>query len=65
MIFRGEAVGPVRSGTLSPTLGYGIGTAYLPADAGPGDEVSIRIRSRDIPGQVVPLPFYDGGSLER
>jgi aminomethyltransferase len=65
VIFRGEAVGPVRSGTLSPTLGCGIGTAYLPTDAQPGDELSIRIRERDVPGEIVPLPFYDGGSLER
>ena len=65
VICRGEAVGPVRSGTLSPTLGCGIGTAYLPTDARPGDELSIRIRERDIPGEIVPLPFYDGGSLER
>lgn len=65
VIFRGEAVGPVRSGTLSPTLGCGIGTVYLPPDARPGDELSIRIRERDIPGEIVPLPFYDGGSLER
>ena len=65
VVFAGETVGPVRSGTLSPSLGCGIGTAYLPADARPGDEVSIRIRDRDIPGEVVPLPFYDGGSLKR
>jgi aminomethyltransferase len=65
VIYGGDAVGPVRSGTLSPTLGCGIGTAYLPADARPGDDMSIRIRDRDIPGQVVPLPFYDGGSLKR
>jgi len=65
VVFRGEAVGPVRSGTLSPSLGCGIGTAYLPADARSGDELSIRIRDRDISGEIVPLPFYDGGSLER
>jgi aminomethyltransferase len=65
VVFAGETVGPVRSGTLSPSLGCGIGTAYLPADASAGDEVSIRIRNRDIPGEVVPLPFYDGGSLKR
>ena len=65
VVFAGETVGPVRSGTLSPSLGCGIGTAYLPAGARPGDEVSVRIRNRDIPGEVVPLPFYDGGSLIR
>lgn len=65
VIFGGEVAGPVRSGTLSPTLGSGIGTAYLPADAGPGDPMSIRIRDRDISAEVVPLPFYGGGSLKR
>ena len=65
VMFGGQAVGPVRSGTLSPSLGYGIGTAYLPADARPGDELGIRIRDREIAGEIAPFPFYDGGSLER
>ncbi len=65
VIYRGESVGPVRSGTLGPSLGYGIGTAYLPPDAQVGDELRIRIRDRDIAGEVVRLPFYTGGSLKR
>ena len=63
--YRGEAVGPVRSGTLSPSLGYGIGTVYLPPDAQTGEELRIRIRDRDIAAQITRLPFYDGGSLKR
>jgi aminomethyltransferase len=65
VIYRGEIVGPVRSGTLGPSLGYGIGTAYLPPNAQAGDELWIRIRDRDIAGEVVRLPFYSGGSLKR
>jgi aminomethyltransferase len=65
VIYRGESVGPVRSGTLSPSLGVGIGTAYLPADAEPGDPLHVRIRDRDIPAEVVRMPFYTKGSLER
>ncbi len=65
VIYRGESVGPVRSGTLGPSLGYGIGTAYLPPDAQVGDELRIRIRDRDIAGEVVRLPFHTGGSLKR
>ena len=65
VIYRGESVGKVRSGTLGPSLGYGFGTAYLPPDAQVGDELWIRIRDRNIAGEVVRLPFYDGGSLKR
>ena len=65
VVFRGETAGTVRSGTISPTLGYGIGTVYLSADARAGDEIGVRIRDRVIPGEVTPLPFYGGGSLKR
>jgi aminomethyltransferase len=63
--FAGSEVGPVRSGTVSPTLGYGIGTAYLPADAAPGDEVAVVIRDEEVPGTVESMPFYRDGSLRR
>jgi len=61
----GDAVGTVRSGTLSPSLGYGIATAYLPAAAGFGAAVEVVIRDRPIPGEVVRTPFYTEGSLRR
>lgn len=63
--FRGDEAGPVRSGTVSPTLGYGIGTAYLPADASSGESVRIVIRDREVNGEVVEMPFYRDGSLRR
>ncbi|MDT8435460.1 MAG: glycine cleavage system aminomethyltransferase GcvT [Gemmatimonadota bacterium] len=65
LVFGGEVVGPVRSGTVSPTLGVGIGTAYLPADAAPGDSLAVRIRGRDIEGHVAKLPFWDRGSVRK
>lgn len=65
VVYRGAIVGPVRSGTMSPSLGYGIGTVYLPPDAQPGDSVSVRIRGKDIAGEVVRPPFYTEGSLVR
>lgn len=65
VVFRGGVVGSVRSGTLSPTLGIGIGTVYLPPDAQPGEPLAVRIRDRDLPGEVVRMPFYSGGSLQR
>lgn len=63
--FEGEVVGQVRSGTLSPSLGYGIGMVYLPAAAGPGAEIAVHIRDTAIPGQVVTPPFYTEGSLRK
>ncbi|MFQ5890041.1 MAG: glycine cleavage system aminomethyltransferase GcvT [Gemmatimonadota bacterium] len=63
--FRDEDAGLVRSGTLSPSLDCGIGMAYLPADAQIGEALAVRIRSRDVPGEVHRLPFYTNGSLRR
>lgn len=54
--------GTVRSGTLGPTVGRGIGTVYLPADAEPGAPIEVMIRKNPIPGMVVAMPFYTGGS---
>lgn len=63
--FRGEEVGVVRSGTVSPSLGYGIGTVYLPPDAEPGEPVAVVIRDREVEGEIARPPFYREGSLER
>jgi aminomethyltransferase len=64
-LFDGRVVGPVRSGTVSPTLGYGIAMAYLPPAAEPGSPVRIVIREREVQGEVAPTPFYTEGSLRR
>ncbi len=63
--YDGQPAGKVRSGTMSPSLEAGIGTAYLPTDAKFGDPVTIRIRDRDVGGEVVRFPFYSEGSLRR
>jgi len=65
VVFDGEVVGTVRSGTLSPSLDAGIGTAYLPPEAAIGDPVAIRIRGRDLEAQVVQMPFYRDGSVKK
>ena len=50
----GEIVGEVASGTLSPTLGEGIGMAYDPADApNTRTQIGIVIRDKNIPAEVV------------
>lgn len=55
----GAKSGTVRSGTMSPTLGIPIGTAYVPtAAAAEGTPFEIEIRGRRIPVRVAKLPFY-------
>jgi len=60
----GEPTGEVTSGVLSPSLGQGIGMAYVPAAAArPGTEIGIRIRDRAVPAEVVRPPFYKQGTV--
>jgi aminomethyltransferase len=62
----GRIVGEVTSGTLSPTLGEGIGMAYVDADAAaPGTEIGIVIRDKAIPAEVVKPPFHTGGTVRK
>jgi aminomethyltransferase len=63
---QGRAAGAVRSGTVGPTVGCGIGTGYLPPDmAAPGTEIEVVVRSRPLAAEVVRMPFYKGGSVKR
>jgi glycine cleavage system T protein (aminomethyltransferase) len=60
---KGKPSGEVRSGTMSPTLGIPIGTAYVPPEsAGEGSPIEIEIRGKRIPGTVQKMPFYKNGS---
>ena len=62
----GETVGEVTSGTMSPTLGYGIGMAWVPAEhAKAGTEIGIVIRDRAVPAEVVKPPFHTGGTAKK
>jgi len=55
----GKAVGEACSGGLSPSLGYGVGMAYLPAAlAKPGNALEIEIRGKRYPAETVKKPFY-------
>jgi aminomethyltransferase len=63
ILSEGRPVGVCVSGTMSPTLGYGIGTGYVPIHlAEPGSRLDIDIRGRHLPAEVVKLPFYAAGS---
>jgi aminomethyltransferase len=62
----GEPVGEVTSGVLSPSLGTGVGMAYVPAAlARPGTPIAISIRGVAVPAEVVRPPFYTDGSVRK
>ena len=57
----GNKIGEVTSGTMSPSLKKGIGLGYVNAENWKfGNTIYIRIRNKDIPAQIVKLPFYKG-----
>lgn len=59
----GSPSGEVRSGTMSPTLGIPIGTAYVPpGSAAEGSPLEIEIRGKRVPATVQKMPFYKNGS---
>jgi aminomethyltransferase len=58
---KGEIIGEVTSGTMSPMLKQGIGMAYIKTGySEPGTELFIRIRDKNLKAVVVTLPFYKG-----
>lgn len=57
----GNEVGVVTSGTFSPTLQMGIGLALLDASHAAGDRVTVQVRNRVEPFEVVKPPFITPG----
>lgn len=54
----GKVVGQVTSGSLSPSLGVGIGMCFVPPDlAKPGTQLDVAIRGKGVPAEVVRPPF--------
>ena len=59
VLHEGKKVGETCSGGLSPTLGGGIGMAYVPEQvAKPGTEIAIEIRGRSFPARIEKKPLY-------
>ena len=57
----GEIVGEVTSGTLSPSLGKGIGMGYVAHDYSKiGTYLEIHMRNKVVGAEVVSTPFYPG-----
>jgi aminomethyltransferase len=63
-LFMNDAqVGEATSGAPSPTLGCGIGLAYVPAEhAEPGTALELEVRNSRVRVEVVKKPFYKRAS---
>ena len=59
VMFEGQEVGEVTSGTFSPTLAKAIALAYVPQTLSKvGQELEVEIRGKTYPSKVVKKPFY-------
>jgi aminomethyltransferase len=55
----GEVIGEVTSGTMSPSMGVGIGLGYVKSEyASPGTEIAITVRNKNLPARIEKLPLY-------
>lgn len=55
----GNKIGVVTSGTMSPSLGKGIGLGYVPIIfSNINSKINIQIRKNAVPATVIKLPFY-------
>ncbi len=56
---QGKKIGVVTSGTMSPSMGKGIGLGYVPTILSEiGSKIQIQVRKKAIPATIVKLPFY-------
>lgn len=57
----GKKIGRVTSGTMSPSLGKGIGLGYVQKAFTKRDtEIFVQVRKKQISAKVIRLPFYRG-----
>lgn len=62
----GAEVGVLTSGTVSPTLGYGIALGYVPTEhASEGTSLEVDARGRGLAATVTRPPFFREGSIRR
>ncbi len=55
----GLKIGVVTSGTMSPSLGIGIGMGYVAINYySPKSEIYIQIRKKRVAAEVASFPFY-------
>jgi aminomethyltransferase len=56
---QGETIGEVTSGTMTPSMGVGIGMGYVKSEyATPGTEIAITVRNKNLLAKVEKFPLY-------
>lgn len=56
---KGETIGEVTSGTLTPSMGVGIGMGYVKSEyATTGTEIAISVRNKNLLAKVEKFPLY-------
>lgn len=54
----GKPLGTLTSGGFAPSLQCAVGMAYVPGnDNAPGDKVTVEVRGRKLPAELVSMPF--------
>jgi aminomethyltransferase len=62
----GAPSGVVMSGIMSPSVGCGLGTAYVPAaHASVGNTLEVEIRGKRVVGTIAAFPFWKHGTVKR
>ena len=60
----GAPSGAVMSGVMSPSVGVGLGTAYVPtAHAKEGNTLEVEIRGKRVTGTITAFPFWKKGTV--
>lgn len=56
---QGEVIGEVTSGSISPTMGLGIGMGYVQTEyASPGTAIAITVRNKNLGARIEKLPLF-------
>lgn len=63
---QGGEIGIVTSGSIAPNLDRAVALAYVDAaHTAPGTRLALDIRGKAVPGEVVKVPFYQGGTARK
>ena len=66
VVAEGAPVGVVTSGTVAPSLGYGVALAFVPPELSKADtRVQVEVRGKLLEAVVQRPPFYTQGSIRR